>query len=72
MFILSTDPGIGAFHIVNTNHQNICKPVDKDSIVYQNLLSFLNKTIPQQRHKDNILRSIIETFVNDGAGAGKL
>jgi hypothetical protein len=36
-----TDPGIGRFYEVKTNHLNVCKPWDKESEVYQETLRFI-------------------------------
>lgn len=44
MFIVepeSSDPGIGRFYGVKTNHLNVCKPWDKESEVYQETLKFI-------------------------------
>ncbi|KAL5020877.1 hypothetical protein ScPMuIL_000032 [Solemya velum] len=43
----SSDPGVGEFHALWTNHLNICKPWDKDSDLYKLSLKFVRKCLRQ-------------------------
>ncbi len=36
---------LGTYHEVDTNHMNICKPLSKDSLVYQKILCFVKSIL---------------------------
>ncbi|XP_052226009.1 protein SERAC1-like isoform X3 [Dreissena polymorpha] len=46
----SADPGIGDFHLIKSDHINICKPRDVDSALYTLSRDFMRKCI--QKHED--------------------
>ncbi|XP_071506492.1 protein SERAC1-like [Diadema antillarum] len=42
---LSSNPGCGDFHEMRLDHQNICKPHSRNSLLYQLTLRFIQQTI---------------------------
>jgi hypothetical protein len=41
------NPGFGRFLLTQSNHLNVCKPLDKDDVIYSQLISFVNALINQ-------------------------
>ncbi|XP_013390014.1 protein SERAC1-like [Lingula anatina] len=43
----SSNPGFGEYYKIDTDHLNICKPLDKESQLYQLTVDFIKQCIPE-------------------------
>ncbi|XP_064600503.1 protein SERAC1-like [Liolophura sinensis] len=57
----SSDPGVGEYHPIYTNHLNICKPLSRTSPIYQMTLSFIHRCVPE-----TVVDNLLKASVNEG------
>lgn len=48
----SADPGVGEFHLLDVDHFNTCKPIDKSSESYERTLNFIKRVIEMNKPKE--------------------
>ncbi|XP_033221806.1 protein SERAC1 isoform X2 [Belonocnema kinseyi] len=52
----SADPGVGEFFEIPQDHLSICKPANRQSFLYQKVLSIVRRHIGASAHKSKILK----------------
>ncbi|XP_078587725.1 protein SERAC1-like [Branchiostoma floridae x Branchiostoma japonicum] len=61
----SANPGFGEFHQVDVNHLNVCKPENKDSILYELTLQFIQRNVPKSTLAEKLERQMEEIMDNE-------
>ncbi|CAG0883782.1 unnamed protein product [Cyprideis torosa] len=60
----SANPGVGSFTLLDANHLDVCKPMDRASPVYQALLQMIEEKLGVYVHRD------VSSSVSSGNGTG--
>ena len=63
MFFL--DPGFGEYHTLDVNHLDICKPADRNSLLYTILVRFITQNVTRALHKSFAERLTRDLFLDE-------
>lgn len=62
---LYTDPGLGEYHTLDVNHLDICKPADRQSLLYVILVRFITDNVERALHKTRFEKLTRDLYVDE-------